>query len=142
MFEKLLDSIEKLLNLPEKYKEEQAKKLSSKRASYLEKRRQEVERETKEAAMKMIHDQNAEKRKKLGSFTTVEEFKNIVESGQYKKLSDKEKEIFLKRMNELRKKDTKFAADYQAWQNEKAQKRKTKVTITTVRASKNKVYHI
>ena len=135
MFEKLIDSIEKFINWIEKDREKQAEKIRAKRAAYLESRRRQLEAENKKALLENLQKKEAQKRKSLSSFTTMEEFKKIVESSQYKRMTEKEREIFLKRRNELRKNDAKFAADYERWSNEKARRRK-EVKAPIVKASR------
>lgn len=141
MFKKIIDAIDKVIIWIEKDRKKQAEKIRAKKDAYLAERRKEAEQENRKAIREELHKRYAKRTEQLGHFTTIGEFINIINSEQYKSLSEKEREIFLRRTDELRKKDAKFAADYQKWQSDRAEKRKIattkrnttsgKITITT-----------
>ena len=120
MFKKLLFRLEKLINWVEKDKEEQARKIRDKRAAYLEEQRKKRDAETRKAYKQGLAKRASQRTQKLSAYTTMEEFESIIESPQYKKLSDKDRDIFLQRAHELRQQDHRFAEDYKKWQNKKA----------------------
>jgi len=122
MFNKLLNWAEKLVNWVEKDKEKQAQKIREKRAAYLEERRKQAEAEQRKAYKQEIERRKANRIHQLSSYTDFSEFKSFIESPQYKRLSDDDRDLFLKRANDLRKQNPQFAKDYQAWQNEKSKK--------------------
>ena len=120
MFKKLLDWADKLIDWVEKDKEKQAQKIREKRAAYLEERHKQAEAEHRKAYKQELERRATQHIQKLSAYTTMAEFESIIESPQYKKLSDKERDIFLKRAHDLRENNPQFAKDYQAWQNKKA----------------------
>ncbi len=122
MFNKLLNWAEKLVNWVEKDKEKQAQKIREKRAAYLEECRKQAEAEQRKAYKQEIERRKANRIHQLSSYTDFSEFKSFIESPQYKRLSDDDRDLFLKRANDLRKQNPQFAKDYQAWQNEKSKK--------------------
>lgn len=122
MFKKLLDWAEKLINRVEKDRERQAQKIRNKQAAYLAERRKQAEAEQLKAYKQEIERRKAQRIHRLSSYTDFAEFKSLIESPQYKRLSDDDRDLFLKRANDLRKQNPQFAKDYQAWQNEKSKK--------------------
>ena len=58
--------------------------------------------------------------------TLIKQYVSIVEDSSWKKLSETEKEVVIKRAGELRQKDTNFAREYQEWLNKKNNEAKLK----------------
>lgn len=124
--EKLASMLEKVFADNEEYKRKKTEKINAERRAYMEKRWKKENQKNIEAAKRKWKEKKEAEYLLRQEFTTVKQYVSIVEDLSWKKLSETEKEVVIKRAGELRKKDTNFAREYQEWLNKKNNEAKLK----------------
>lgn len=131
--EKLASILEKVFADNEEYKRKKTEEINAERRAYMEERWKKENQKNIEAIKRKWKEKKEAEYLLKHEFTTVKQYVSIVEDSSWKKLSETEKEIVIKRAGELRKEDTNFAREYQEWLNKKNNeaklKRKKGITI-------------